>query len=433
MAWAFRTKRAAGGGLGRWRSGALAGALLACNLLHRAPAEATELTLLHSWSTQSEIAALRVFVRAFEERGHSLKELSAPHEQAGLNPLVSLILAGEPPHLFAASQTTMFQALRDRGLGQTLGAHFRRIGAWEKFPPIVREVISIDGQVRKLPSGIHVDGILYYNTRVAAAAGVEPRAWKTLDAMFEDIDKVREAGFHFMAVGGNTFQAGYLFHALLAAVGGRRVFYELYRGTPKASVFEAPELRQAIDLFRRIVAQADPGWGNRSWAEATNLVIGGKTLMHYHGDWMKGQWRAHGKRLGEDFDCIHLPGAKALAVTVDGLGLLGGKSVSAEALEAELEFASVVVHPENNGQFAALKGATPVRTDAPGGALDACNRLVLSSLSRSDFAVQNPFYVGDSDWINSIWNTLYSFQCDRHMSTDDVLRQLRREHRAIFR
>jgi glucose/mannose transport system substrate-binding protein len=422
MVWASR----------RWRFVAVASTLLVRSLLEGAPARATELTLLHSWSNESEIAGLQVFVKAFAARGHTIAELSAPHEQAGLSPLVSLILAGKPPNVFAASQTNMYREIRDRGLGQPLGEHFRRIGAWEKFPPIVREVISIDGEVRKIPSGIHVDGMLYYNTRVAAAAGVDPLAWRTLDAMFEDIGKVRKAGYDFMAVGGNTFQAGYLFHALLAAVGGRRVFYDFYRGTPNASVFESPELKSAIELFRRITSQADSGWSNRSWAESTNTVISGKTLMHYHGDWMKGQWKAHGKRWGEDFNCINLPGAKALSVTVDALGILGGEGVTAETLAAELEFATVVVDPANSGEFAALKGATPIRTDAPASGMDHCNQLVLNSLTREDFSVQNPFYVGDSDWINSVWNTMYTFQCDERMSTEDVLRRLQSEHRAIF-
>jgi glucose/mannose transport system substrate-binding protein len=431
MATAF-VKRGVVGAPRRWRLAAVVTSLLVRSLLAGAPARATELTLLHSWSNESEIAALQVFVRALEARGHKIVELSAPHEQAGLSPLVSLILAGKPPHVFAATQTNMYREIRDRGLGQSLDEHYRRIGAWEKFPPIVREVISIDGEARKVPNGIHVDGMLYYNTKVAAAAGVDPLGWRTLDEMFADIVKVQQAGYNFMAVGGNTFQAGYLFHALLAAVGGRRVFYEFYRDTPKVSIFESPELRLAIETFRRITSQADSGWSNRSWAESTNTVISGKTLMHYHGDWMKGQWRAHGKRVGEDFNCINLPGAKALSVTVDTLGLLGGEGVTAETLEAELEFATVVVDPAKNGEFASLKGATPIRTDAPAGGMDQCNQLVLSSLTRADFSVQNPFYVGDSDWINSVWNTMYTFQCDGRMSTDDVLRRLRSEHRAIF-
>jgi glucose/mannose transport system substrate-binding protein len=431
MAPAFARRRAVRVPRG-WHNAAVAAMLLARSVLEAAPAAATELTLLHAWSNESEIAGLRVYVRAFEARGHALIELSAPHEQAGLSPLVSLILAGKPPNVFVASQTNMFREIRDRGLGQTLDGHFRRIGAWENFPPIVREVISIDGEVRKIPTGIHVDGMLYYNTRVAAAAGVDPLGWGTVDEMFADVAKVQNAGYTFMAVGGNTFQAGYLFHALLAAVGGRRVFYEFYRDTPKPSVFESPELRRAIELFRRITSQADPGWSNRSWAESTNTVISGKALMHYHGDWMKGQWKAHGKRAGEDFNCINLPGAEALSVTVDALGVLGGEGVSAEALAAELEFATVVVDRANNGEFAALKGATPIRTDAPPSGMDQCNQLVLSSLERAEFSVQNPFYVGDSDWINSVWNTMYTFQCDARMSTEEVLRRLSRDYRAIF-
>ena len=192
MATAFVSREAVGPRRG-WRFAAVAAALLVRSLLTAAPARASELTLLHSWSNESEIAALRVYVKAFEARGHSIIELSAPHEQAGLSPLVSLILAGHPPNVFAASQTSMYREIRDRGLGQTLGEHFRRIGAWEKFPPIVREVISIDGEARKIPTGIHVDGMLYYNTKVAAAAGVDPLAWRTLDDMFADISKVQQA------------------------------------------------------------------------------------------------------------------------------------------------------------------------------------------------------------------------------------------------
>ena len=47
--------------------------------------------------------------------------------------------------------------------------------------------------------------------------------------------------------------------------------------------------------------------------------------------------------------------------------------------------------------------------------LDACNELALESLSNPDFTVENPFYIGDTDWINSVWNTMYTFQGDpRH-------------------
>ncbi len=155
--------------------------------------------------------------------------------------------------------------------------------------------------------------------------------------------------------------------------------------------------------------------------------------MHFHGDWMKGQWKASKKVLGEDFGCLNLPGTKALAVTVDSMGVLGGDTVSPEQLAAEMEMASIAVDPANNAEFAALKGSTPVRTDAPSDKLDACNKLVLDSLAKDGFWVLNPFYTSDSDWINSVWNTMFTFQGDAAMTTDDAVAMLKEEYESIFK
>ena len=171
---------------------------------------------------------------------------------------------------------------------------------------------------------------------------------------------------------------------------------------------------------------------NRQWNESTNTVISGQTLMHLHGDWMKGQWKANDKVLGEDYNCINLPGTKALSVTVDAMGILGGEPVSDEQLEAEFEMAEIVVDPELNAEFALYKGSTPVRMDPPTDKLDACNKLVLDSLQKEGNWVLNPFYVSDSDWINSVWNTMFTFQGDPSMTTDDAIEMLRDEWDAIF-
>ena len=400
-------------------------------------AQAADLTMFHSWSNESEIKALNVFVDALKAKGHTIKELAVPHEQAEAGgPIVALVLAGTPPNIFLTGKADIYRDIRDRGLGQTVGELFDKIGATPNFAAPVREAIKIDGEVRKIPSGIHIDGILYYNMHVAEAAGVDPTSWTSFDDMFADMDKVKAAGYTFMAMGGNTFQAGYLFHALMAGIGGPETFNKFYRlgadGKPDASVFEDQGLRDAIEAFRRIVGQADEGGVNRQWNETTNTVITGKALMQFHGDWMKGQWKAAGKTLGTDFNCVNLPGTKALSVTVDGMGILGGAPVSPEQLDAEFDMASIVVDPVKNAEFAFWKGSTPVRNDAPADRLDACNKLVLDSLSKDGFWVLNPFYISDSDWINSVWNTMYTFQGDPSMTTDDAIAMLKDEFDAVF-
>ena len=64
--------------------------------------------------------------------------------------------------------------------------------------------------------------------------------------------------------------------------------------------------------------------------------------------------------------------------------------------------------------------------------LDACNKLVLDSLKKPNFSVQNPFNIADTDWINSVWNTMFTFQGDPNMTADDVIAKLKSEYDAIF-
>ena len=393
-------------------------------------ARATDLTLFHTWSNESEMAALNTIVKAFEAKGNTIKAASVPHETAGESPLVSLFVAKTPPNLFIAADAGFFRDLKKKGQGYSVGPLFDKIGATKAFPETVLKAITIDGEIMKIPTAVHIDGIVYYNKKVADAVGIDPTKWKSVDDMFADQKKVNDAGYTFIAMGGNSFQAGYTFHALLAAIAGPDIFNRFYGSKPDKTVFDEKGLRDTIELFRKITSQTDAGWVNRSWNDTTNTVISGKALMQIHGDWMKGQWRANKKELGVDYGCINIPGTKALSVTVDSFGILGG--VDDATAKAEEEFAATVVDPKVNAEFAFLKGSSPVRLDVPTDKLDACNTLVLDSLKRPGFSVENPFYIGDGDWINSVWNTMFTVQGNSKMSTDDAVAMLKKEYGAIF-
>lgn len=393
-------------------------------------ANAAELTLFHTWSNESEMAALNTIVDAFEAKGNTITAASVPHETAGESPLVSLFVAQTPPNLFIAAEANFFRDLKAKGQSVNVGPLFDKIGATAAFPKTVLDAITIDGEVLKIPTAVHIDGMVYYNKKVADAAGIDPTKWQSLDDMWADQKKVNDAGYTFIAIGGNTFQAGYTFHPLLAAIAGPDIYYRFYKGTPDKTVFDEPLVRQTIETFRRITAQTDEGWVNRSWNDTTNTVIAGTALMQIHGDWMKGQWRANKKVLGEDYNCINIPGTKALSVTVDSFGILGG--VDDATLAAEEDFAATVVDPKINAEFAFYKGSSPVRVDVPTDKLDQCNTLVLDSLKKEGFSVQNPFYIADLDWQNSVWNTMFTFQGDPSMTADDVIEMLKSEYDAIF-
>jgi ABC-type glycerol-3-phosphate transport system substrate-binding protein len=406
------------------------GTSLALTLASIPAANAVELTLWHSWSNDSEMAALNTIVDEFVAHGNTVVAASTPHETAGESPLTSLFIAGTPPNLFIAAQSDFYQDLKSQGLSQDVGPLFDEIGATAAFPDVVKRAITIDGEMLKIPVAVHIDGIIYYNKKLAEEIGVDPAAWTSLDDMWADEEKVQAAGKTFIAIGGNTFTAGYTFHPLLAAVAGPDIYQRFYAATPDETVFDEQGLRDTIETFARIRDQMDPGWVNRAWNDTTNMVINGDALMQIHGDWMKGVWRVNNKEVGVDYGCVNIPGAEAYSVTVDAFGILGG--VDEATLEAELDFASVVVDPAINAEFAYLKGSTPVRLDVPTDRLDACNEVAMANLADAEKTVENPFYIGDTDWINSVWNTMYTFQGDPSMTTDDVIQMLKDEYAAIF-
>lgn len=408
----------------------LAGLATALMLGAAPSAQAVELIVYHGWSTPSEVAALHVLQEALEAKGHTWKDLAIPHNSGVNVSIVNMVTGGEPPNAFVTSDPGVFRDLEKLGLERDLTDLYNKIGATDNFFPIIRELSTVDGKFVKIPLFMHIDGMVYWNKDVAEKAGVDPAAWTSVDDMLADFDKVREAGFLPVAVGGQAFQVGYLFHAMLAAIGGPDIYNMMYSEEPDPAVFDTPEFRKTVEVVRAFSNEATPESENRPWNETTNVVVTGKALMQVMGDWMKGEWLAAGKEPMVDFGCEVIPGAKAVPVTSDAMGILGGQSEEID--QAELDLAAAFVDPDVSGRASQQKGSTSPRADAPAEYRDACNQVAVDALNKPDAQVANPFNVIDPDWNNAIWTVMYNFWTDKSMTVDDVVANLKDEYDAIF-
>lgn len=404
--------------------------LTAALLLGAAPVHATDLVVYHSWSSGPEVGALNVIKKNLEAKGHTWTDIAIPHDTGSNVSLMNLVTGGNPPNIFMESNPGVYRDLTGMGLGRPLTQWYKDHDIVSHFPASVAGSITVDGEMMKVPTALHIDGMVYYNMDVAKAAGVDPKSWTSLDAMFADFDKIKAAGYIPIAIGGQQWQVGYLTHALAAAINGTDFFNKIYGTTPDQAAIDSPEMRSVLENLRKFQQSADAGAANREWNQTTNLVITGKALMQIHGDWMKGEWTAAGKTAGTDFGCIQIPGAKAVVATVDSFGLLGGQPEDKD--KAELDFASIVVDPVVQGEFAKVKGSTPVRLDAPADSLDACSKEVLTILADPAHQVQNPHSTADADWQNSIWDVVFNFWSDPNMSVDDAIGQIKENYNTIL-
>ena len=399
-------------------------------LMLSSSAFAADIVVYHSWSSGPEVAALNVIKKGIEAKGHTWTDIAIPHDTGSNVNLMNLVTGGNPPNVFMESNPGVFRDLAGLGFGRPVTEFFTEQGITEHLPVAVANSITVDGEIVKIPTALHIDGMAYYNMEVAKAAGVDPASWTSLDAMFADFQKVKDAGYIPIALGGQQWQVGYLFHALAAATGGVEFYNAVYGPEPDPAVLDSAEMRALLETLRKFQEATDEGSANREWNVTTNLVITGKALMQIHGDWMKGEWTAAGKKAGTDFGCIQIPGAKAVVATVDSWGLLGGQSPEMD--QAELDFASVVVDPAVQAEFALAKGSTPVRLDAPETALDACSTEVLNILSDPAHQVQNPHSMSDADWQNSIWDVVFNFWSDPSITVDDAIAEMQDNYETIL-
>ncbi|TCL71040.1 ABC transporter substrate-binding protein [Rhizobium sp. BK251] len=393
-------------------------------------AQETELKVNYTWTSPSETAAIKVLIDALKPKGIKWSDFNVIAHDTGANvTVVNMVSGGTPPDAFMDSIPGLYRDLAGMGLGVPMDDVFNKSGATANFPPAVKSAITVDGKMVKVPIGVQIDGMLYYNLDVAQKAGVDPTKWTSMDDVWKDFDKVKAAGFIPLAIGAQEWQERYLLHALMAGFHGD-VYDKFYAEKPDETVFDDPGLKQTIDLVRQFQQHADPAATNRPWNDTTNLVITGKALMQIHGDWIKGEFRNAGKVAGKDFGCIMIPGATGVAVTVDAWGFV--KSKDEAVTKAQEVMAATQVDPKVNADFAAAKGSTPVVLNAPTDKLDQCNKVVLEQLADPAKQHPNPNNTADADWYQATGQVIDHFWNDPNMTSEQAIEELRNQYSSIF-
>lgn len=403
-------------------------ALLSATMV--AQVEAADLIVFHDWASPSEIAALQVLRTQLEAGGDVWHDVSVPHDTGSTISLTNLVAGGNPPDVFHEAKVGIYRDLREQGKLMTLDDFYAKNGVFEKMPASVQQAVMLDGVKAKVPNGIHIDGVACYNRAVAADAGVDPTAWKSMDEFYADFDKVKAKGYIPLAIGADRFQLGYLFHALIAATSGGAIYERIYGGEPDRAAIDTPEMRAAFDALRAMQQHSDEGSPNRKWNDTTNLVIGGKALMQIHGDWMTGEFRSAGKVQGVDYDCMNIPGTKGLAVTTNVWGVLN--SGNPDKMAAAIRFATIDLDPKVQHDFSLAKGSIPIRLDVDREGLTPWMLKVLDMLQDPTFQHANPAATVDSDWLGAIWDVAGNFWTDPEMSNDEAIEQLQASYDSIF-
>lgn len=381
-------------------------------------ANATDLEVMHWWTSGGEAAAVAEFAKAFDASGNKWVDAAIAGGENARAVMVSRITGGNPPGAFQFNHGRQAEELIEAGLLRDITDIAEAEGWLDKVnPSSLLESCTVDGRVYCAPVNIHSWQWLWLSHQAYTDAGVDvPTNW---DEFVAAAPALEAAGKVPMAMGQEGWQQSGAFNVMFAALVPSEIFLSVYgdknaevaAGDDVAKVFQAAADARAMSAKSTV----------QNWNDATNLVITGQAGGQIMGDWAQGEFAVAGQTAGEDYSC--LPGLGVTEMLGTGGDAFYFPVLSDDAqIAAQTELAKLLLAPETQVAFNLAKGSLPVRGDVDLEAANACMRKGLELLAAGALLPDTNMLL-TPDTTNQI-NTLFTeFFADASISPEDAQAQ----------
>jgi glucose/mannose transport system substrate-binding protein len=233
--------------------------------------------------------------------------------------------------------------------------------------PTVYKLVQHKGHVVAAPLGVHRINTLFYNRKLLARWNLQPpTTWAEFDAVAK---RLQAQGVQPLAQSSEPWQVATLFENLVLAEGGPAFHRELFARQSEQALADH-RLLDALQRLRGLKAWMGAPVQERPWTDLVRQLQQGEAAMLVMGDWAKGELNELGAVTDEDFACLPAPGTgKAHLYSVDTFTMFANNYAHAPAQE---KLARLLVTPQVQAEYNAVKGSVPVRRDADLNRMDGC-------------------------------------------------------------
>lgn len=345
-------------------------------------AYATDVEVIHWWTSKGESAAVSEFAKAVDNDGagdHWVDSAIALGETARAT-VMQRVLGGDPPAAAQFNPGRQYEELIKGGKLLDL-TDVATAGKWDEIirPKAIASACLVDGHWWCVPVNIHSNYWAWYSKPAFEKAGVpEP---KSLADFIAAAPKLKEAGVIPFAIGGdgNGWQIQLLFQDMVTEALGVEARDKMYT-TKSAEIAGGPEMKGVFEQLRTLKQYTDDGYANRNWNDTTNLVITNKAGLQVMGDWARGEFAAAGMTGVKDFGCMIGLNENKPVVSTDGDIVVFFKQDNPELEAAQKRMAALLISPEVQVAFNNAKGSMPVRGDVDLGSADPCMQKALEAV-----------------------------------------------------
>ncbi|ODT22977.1 MAG: sugar ABC transporter substrate-binding protein [Kaistia sp. SCN 65-12] len=343
---------------------------------------ATDVEVLHWWTSGGEAAALNVLKEDLNTKGIGWVDMpvAGGGGEAAMTALRARVTAGDSP---TAVQMLGFDILdwAEQGALGNLDEVANAEGWDEVVPEALQKFSKYDGRWIAAPVNVHSTNWVWINkAALDAAGGKAPESWDELVAV---LDKMKANGITPLAHGGQPWQDATVFDGVVLSKGNdfyKKAFIDLDEAT-----LTGPDMADAFDRLIKLRSYADDNFSGRDWNLASAMVIEGKAGMQMMGDWAKGEFLKAGQKPGQDFVCIRFPGTQG-SVTFNSDQFAMFNVSGDDKIKAQMAMASAIESPKFQSAFNVVKGSVPARTDVPDTDFDDCGKKGMKDLAEASSA-----------------------------------------------
>ncbi|EPX9365938.1 ABC transporter substrate-binding protein [Aeromonas veronii] len=334
-----------------------------------APVAASQVEVLHWWTSGGEAKAVEVLKSEWTKQGNQWNDFAVQGGggKSAMTVLKSRALAANPPE---AAHLKGYELKEWGGLGflRDLSPMAEHLGWYGQMPPMVRATLSQNGALMAVPTGIHRVNWLWLNRKIFERNKLTPpTSW----AQFVTVaDQLKKRGITPLAIGNEPWQLAVLFETVALGEGGKEFYRKAFLEQDSATL-TGPDMVRVLTRFQQLRAYVPQKYAGLKWHQATNLLESGGAAMQVMGDWVKGELSAGNYRPGEDIACLPSPGSAGLfSYNLDSIAMF--KQRDPAQLQAQGDLAQLLMTPQFQEEFNRVKGSIPALTNPDMSKFDRC-------------------------------------------------------------
>ncbi len=322
--------------------------------------------LLHLWAVEEERHALDAIAASVRGKGVEFQEHVSTTNFTGIKSILTERLAlGVPPTVvqWIGGREDVL-ALYDAGVFKLVSDDSRGPGGIDRLRPEIAEIISVEGGLLLLPTGIHLQNHVAYNQKILDEIGAAiPSDW---EAFIKAAQMARDAGYFGIALSDERWQLRHLMHGLLVADLSRDEFESLFTDYDEDG-FDMRKVEASFARLRTLQGLANPDNADLPWASAVAHMTDDRAMASVIGDFQSTLFPAEGR-----FTCDLPPGNRYVLWAFDTFALVNVDDPAAVAGHRAL--LESVSDPAVQGQYIVRKGGVPAFLGVDPSSLNACSQ-----------------------------------------------------------